>query len=296
MLLLSLFSVTAATLATLADASATATYDPIEMLCLVNQQRVQNGARPLGLNSDLTNAAIYHSQDQANMHTMTHSDSQGRTLGERITASGYTQWLSVGENVAYGYPSETTCMTAWMNSPGHRANILNPQFTHFGSAVRSSDGTPYYTQDFGGDGHTYNFPVCPSSSNGGSGADADDSQQFDTSNGEMDDGQVHIASVPSRPQPQQQPQMMMMSSPPPSPSRSFSSSFQPMQIVTYTTTTEESGGSNNNDGFSPNESGGNNDMPLQSGGGRGQLADSQFAPSSSPDEDCSSEDGGNFLG
>jgi len=281
-LILSLFPAAIA-LATLADASATATYDPIEMLCLVNQQRVQNGAPPLGLNNDLTNAAIYHSQDQANMHTMTHSDSQGRSLGQRITASGYTQWLSVGENVAYGYPSESACMTAWMNSPGHRANILNPEFTHFGSAVRSSDGTPYYTQDFGGDGKKYNFPVCPSSSsNDGGGASADDSQPFDTSNGEMNDGRVHIASVPSP-------------SPSPSPSRfiTTSSSQQPMYTVTYTTYTNEESGDNGNSGFSPDESGGNRDV--------GQLADSQnnmsYSPSSSPqDEDCSSEDGGNFLG
>lgn len=91
---------------------------------------------------------------------MTHTGSDGSDPGKRATEAGY-DWRSVTENVAYGYPDEQTCMSKWMASPGHRANILKPGLTHFGSAMAVSGSTPYYTQDFGGDGKTYNFASCP---------------------------------------------------------------------------------------------------------------------------------------
>jgi len=123
----------------------------------------------LGISAALTAAAQHHSDDQALRHTMTHNGGDGSTPAKRISAAGY-KWRTVGENVAFGYPDEDTCMRQWMESPGHRANILGKKFTHFGSAVGYVNGkTPYYTQDFGGDGGKYGFDICPKGTYGGSG-------------------------------------------------------------------------------------------------------------------------------
>jgi len=121
------------------------------MLCLVNKERSKNSLQPLGLDHKLTQAAQKHSDDQANHSNMSHSGSDGSDPGERITESGF-QWRSYGENVAYGYNDEVKCMKEWMDSPGHRANILSPKVTKFGSAVAyNSRNVPYYTQEFGKD-------------------------------------------------------------------------------------------------------------------------------------------------
>jgi len=143
-----------------------APYDPVEMLCLVNTERVKNNLAPLGMHSALEAAAKKHSNDQANvLHEMTHDDPNNQSLSNRVVSFGYEGWRVVGENVAFGYDNEDVCMTAWMNSPGHRANILSNDFTHFGSAMVLDDkGVPYYTQEFAGDGKTYKFEVCPKKS------------------------------------------------------------------------------------------------------------------------------------
>ena len=58
-------------------------------------------------------------------------------------------------------------MNTWMNSPGHRANILSTSFTHMGSGIAwAQDGTPYFTQDFVGDNQQHSFPPCPKDSPG----------------------------------------------------------------------------------------------------------------------------------
>jgi hypothetical protein len=148
-------------------------YDPVKMLCLVNQQRASNGLNPLGLSQQLENAAQQHSDDQARMRSMTHDGSDGSSPGDRVERAGYN-WRSVAENVAYGYGDEEECMKEWMNSPGHRENILGRDYTHFGSAVGYAGSTPYYTQDFGGDGQSHNFPECPSGGSYGDSGGAND--------------------------------------------------------------------------------------------------------------------------
>jgi hypothetical protein len=165
-------------------------YDPVKMLCLVNEQRARSGLQPLGMSNQLENAAQQHSDDQARMRSMTHNGSDGSSPGDRVERAGYN-WRSVAENVAYGYGDEEECMKEWMNSPGHRENILGRDYTHFGSAVGYAGSTPYYTQDFGGDGQKHNFPECPSGgsygdSGGDSGADnyGDSAPSSDYSGGE----------------------------------------------------------------------------------------------------------------
>jgi len=127
---------------------------------------VNNGLNALGINSILNSAAQEQSDYQARNSIMTHDGDNGSSPGDRITNAGY-DWTSCAENVAYGYGDEDTCMEAWMKSAGHRKNILSPKATHFGSAMtKSSDGTPYYTQDFamnGRDGDK-SYPICPGSS------------------------------------------------------------------------------------------------------------------------------------
>ncbi len=112
---------------------------------LVNQHRQAAGRRPLALHVNLTKAAIAHSQDQARMLRMTHTGSDGSDPGTRILRAGY-RWGAWGENVAAGQESGTAVMQAWMNSSGHRANILNSNFIQMGvSYVRGRNGVLYWT-------------------------------------------------------------------------------------------------------------------------------------------------------
>jgi uncharacterized protein YkwD len=120
------------------------------MLDALNADRAAAGAPPLQLCASLTRAAQGHSDDQAATNTMTHTGSDGSDIGSRADAAGYKGWTALGENVAMGYTTVDTVMTAWMNSTGHRANILNPSYHDVGLAESfAADGTPYWTQDFG---------------------------------------------------------------------------------------------------------------------------------------------------
>jgi len=142
-------------------ATFTFEYDKYKMLCLVNRVRVSDSLSTLRYSEELHTAAQWHSNDQARRQLMTHTGSDHSTPSIRISRAHY-KWDSVGENVAFGYKNEQKCMDEWMESPGHRANILGKTFTDFGSAMaKSPDGTPYYTQDFGGNEARHRYPVCP---------------------------------------------------------------------------------------------------------------------------------------
>jgi hypothetical protein len=174
-------------------------YDPVKMLCLVNKERTRSGLKPLGMSQQLQNAAQKHSNDQARMRSMTHSGSDGSSPGDRVERAGYN-WRSVAENVAYGYGDEEECMRQWMNSSGHRKNILGRDYTHFGSAVGYAGSTPYYTQDFGGDGKSHNFPECPSGgSYGDSGGNDNSGSDYSGDQGGNDSGSDNYgSSAPSK--------------------------------------------------------------------------------------------------
>ncbi|MEU9738748.1 CAP domain-containing protein [Micromonospora chersina] len=118
-----------------------------EVVDLVNQERAKAGCKALTVDDKLVLAAQRHSQDQADHKTMSHDGSDGSDVGDRLDRVGYT-WRSYGENVAWNQQSPAAVMDAWMNSPGHRANILNCSFTEIGVGVARSNG-PYWTQDFG---------------------------------------------------------------------------------------------------------------------------------------------------
>jgi uncharacterized protein YkwD len=129
-----------------------------QILDLTNQQRAANGLTPLALSGQLTAGADLHSQDMASLVPIVGHDAamshtlvggQAPTLSARADVVGYS-YSYLGENIAYGYGTAQAVMDAWMNSPGHRANILNPYYTEIGIAVAyAADGTPYLTQFFG---------------------------------------------------------------------------------------------------------------------------------------------------
>lgn len=94
-------------------------------------------------------AARSHTADMARRDRLGHDGSDGRQVQQRAEARGY-DWLLIAENVASGQPTVADVMGSWMDSPGHRRNILNPAARHIGAAShRSSGGRMYWTQVFG---------------------------------------------------------------------------------------------------------------------------------------------------
>lgn len=90
----------------------------------------------------LTQAADGHSRDMAVRNYFSHTSADGRTLSDRINATGYP-WQTIGENIAAGYPSVQRVMDGWMASPGHCANLMNPAFTQVGVACVAATGATY---------------------------------------------------------------------------------------------------------------------------------------------------------
>jgi RNA polymerase sigma factor (sigma-70 family) len=119
-----------------------------QVISLVNVQRAQNGCGPLTANGKLQQAAQGQSDDMAARHFFDHTNPDGAGPQQRIDATGY-QWSTWGENIAMGQQNPASVMDAWMNSPGHRANILNCSFKEIGVGVHMGQGGPWWTQDFG---------------------------------------------------------------------------------------------------------------------------------------------------
>lgn len=117
-----------------------------EVLALVNQERAAVGCAALTVNAKLTKAAQDHSADMAAHNNMSHTGSDGSDPGRRITRAGY-EWRAYGENVAYGYGTAAKVMEGWMNSPGHKRNILDCSFKEIGIGLAQPG--QYWTQDFG---------------------------------------------------------------------------------------------------------------------------------------------------
>ena len=130
------------------------------LLCLHNQIRVQAGLPTLKDNAKLRKAAVGHSNDMVNDGFFDHTSPNGDTFVDRIIGAGYAKrndgW-TIGENLAWGTGELSTpqaIMDAWMNSAGHKANIVKKSYKEVGIAVRlgvPSDGTvgATVTADFG---------------------------------------------------------------------------------------------------------------------------------------------------
>lgn len=129
-----------------------------QILALLNQQRIVNGLTPLAIDTRLNAAAQMHSQAMADMssivglsnalaHVLTGTSTPAVT--NRADYVGF-DYRILGENIAFGYLDASSVMAGWMNSPGHKSNILFAQYTHVGIGVRNtSNGVPYYTTEFG---------------------------------------------------------------------------------------------------------------------------------------------------
>jgi len=118
------------------------------LLNLVNQARARKRVSPLRYDSSLCHAAQAHSADMAKRNYFSHNARRpapnGVKISDRVTNSGY-QWQTVGENIAKGHLTVEKVFQGWMDSPGHRANILNPGFTEMGFGKAGL----YWTQTFG---------------------------------------------------------------------------------------------------------------------------------------------------
>ncbi|AKN73252.1 RNA polymerase [Streptomyces sp. PBH53] len=119
-----------------------------QVVALVNKERAAAGCGPVTEDPQLDRAAQGHSDDMAARGFFDHTDPDGDGPGERITAAGY-RWSTYGENIAKGQQTPQAVMDSWMNSPGHRANILNCSFKNIGVGVHDGAGGPWWTQAFG---------------------------------------------------------------------------------------------------------------------------------------------------
>jgi uncharacterized protein YkwD len=129
-------------------------------LCLLNNERVTHGLRPLTEAAGLTHPSAAYSARMVAENFFAHVAPDGSTLTDRLEADGYIapdgDW-TVGENIAWGQGDISTARAitvAWMNSPAHRENILEPEYTEVGIGI--VPGTPgdtswgaTYTTDFG---------------------------------------------------------------------------------------------------------------------------------------------------
>lgn len=116
-----------------------------EVIRLVNEIRVQNGLQALSADWELSRVARYKSQDMVDNRYFSHTSPTYGTPFQMIRAFGLS-YRSAGENIAYGYAAPQAVVNAWMNSSGHRANILNASYTRIGVGYVSAGH--YWTQMF----------------------------------------------------------------------------------------------------------------------------------------------------
>lgn len=119
---------------------------------LTNLRRVENGCPALTTVPELIAAARGHSADMADQNYFSHNSLDGKQPWDRMQEAGYTDFLSAGENIAAGYITPEAVVEAWLNSPGHRKNMLNCNFNEIGIGyVLDADSTfkHYWTQDLG---------------------------------------------------------------------------------------------------------------------------------------------------
>ncbi|MEU2390520.1 sigma-70 family RNA polymerase sigma factor [Streptomyces sp. NPDC007369] len=119
-----------------------------QVVALVNAERAKAGCGPLKDDAQLRTAAQGHSDDMANRSFFSHTSPDGTDPGDRTTAAGY-RWSTYGENIARGQQTPDSVMESWMNSSGHRANILNCAFKDIGVGMHQGPGGPWWTQNFG---------------------------------------------------------------------------------------------------------------------------------------------------
>jgi uncharacterized protein YkwD len=138
---------TAAAPAPAVAAAAPAADDPAaHVLALVNAERAAAGCGPLSADGRLAGVARAHSEDMRDRGFFDHVNLDGLDPFDRADRAGAR---ALAENIAQGQRDAADVMTSWMNSPGHRANILDCRLTRLGVGVAQGGGGPWWTQLFG---------------------------------------------------------------------------------------------------------------------------------------------------
>ncbi|MBU3189058.1 CAP domain-containing protein [Clostridium bowmanii] len=119
-----------------------------EVVILVNQERAKIGLAPLKDNWELSRVARYKSQDMVDKNYFSHTSPTYGSPFDMLKNFGIG-YKAAGENIAMGQQNAASVMSSWMNSPGHKANILSGNFTEIGVGVaKDASGTIYWTQQF----------------------------------------------------------------------------------------------------------------------------------------------------
>ena len=120
-----------------------------QVLALVNSERAKAGCAALKANATLNRVAGAHSKDMAVQGYFSHTSQDGRSPFDRMKQAGY-QGSMMAENIAAGQATAAAVMNAWMNSSGHRQNILNCGYKEIGIGLhRGGSMRTYWTQNFG---------------------------------------------------------------------------------------------------------------------------------------------------
>jgi uncharacterized protein YkwD len=118
-----------------------------EVADLANKSRVENSMGTLILDSLASAVARKHSQDMCNRGYFSHTNLEGMQPWDRMKQAGLS-FSASGENIAKGQQTPSQVHSSWMNSSGHRANILNTSFTHIGVGYVPCNNVPLWTQIF----------------------------------------------------------------------------------------------------------------------------------------------------
>jgi uncharacterized YkwD family protein/spore coat assembly protein SafA len=116
-----------------------------EVIRLVNVERAKAGLKALTEDWELSRVARYKSQDMHDLRYFSHTSPTYGSPFEMMKAFGI-RYRTAGENIAMGYRTPAAVVDAWMNSPGHRANILNASYTRIGVGYVAAGN--YWTQEF----------------------------------------------------------------------------------------------------------------------------------------------------
>ena len=128
--------------------TVTTTSQEDEVIRLVNVQRSRAGLQQLKMNWQLCRVARYKSADMANNGYFSHTSPTYGSPFKMMESFGL-RFSAAGENIAYGQRTPAEVMNGWMNSPGHRSNILNGTYTEIGVGLaKNKNGVCYWTQQF----------------------------------------------------------------------------------------------------------------------------------------------------
>ena len=120
-----------------------------EVTSLINKERAKAGCGTVQTDERMRAAGRAHSADMAKNNYFSHTGRDGSSFVDRLSRAGYPKEGAAGENIAYGYGTAQAVVNGWMNSDGHRRNILNCSAKSTGVGLAYRGSTAYWTQLFG---------------------------------------------------------------------------------------------------------------------------------------------------